>query len=178
MQKREMTLEGCRIFYPNFAGRATDYTAEGDRYFSVVIPEEIAQYLEQNGLPFRRLKPRPDDDPNEPTTAIIKVKIGGIYFPDVMTLVSNGGYVSHTPETIGQLDRIQYQRSGMSRVRFDNLDIVTKAPDGVYPFMNIDLKVKLSYIQKFKRYTWYLEWMRAWVESDYLDEKYAKLGIY
>lgn len=175
---RILMMEGCKILYPNFSGRPTDYNAGGDRYFSVVVPEQIASYLEANGLPVRRLKPRPDDDPNEPTTAVIRVKVSSLYFPDIVTLAGSDRCVGHTPETVSQLDHITYQRTAICHATFDGIDVVETAPNGEFPWMNVDLKAQLSYLQKYRKYTWYLKWMRAWVESDRLDEKYARLGVY
>lgn len=175
---RILMMEGARIIYPNFSGRATDYTPEGDRHFTLVVPEKIAQYLEANNLPVRRLKPREGDDPNEPTTAVIRVKISSLYFPDIVTLSGSDRWVPHNQDTVGQLDRITFQRSAMRHTTFDSVDVRDTAVHGEFPFMNIDLKCQLSFIQKYRRYAWYLQWMRAWVESDRLDEKYAKLGVY
>lgn len=58
-----LQIDDARIIYRNFAGRASKYNREGDRNFSVIVPDqEIANDLISAGWNVKIKPPREDGD--------------------------------------------------------------------------------------------------------------------
>src|SRR5215471_15932959 len=77
-QDNTITMEDIRLVFRNFAGKEGLYNAEGDRNFSVILPEEVAQQMEADGWPIKRLRPREDDEEGIQTPYIqVTVKYRG-----------------------------------------------------------------------------------------------------
>lgn len=58
-----MTIRNCKICYRNFSGKATKFTPEGRRSFSVILDEETATNLQQQGWNIKIKPPREEGDP-------------------------------------------------------------------------------------------------------------------
>lgn len=109
-----LTLSGVRMIIKNFSGKKTDFNAEGDRNFGVVIDPETAEQLERDGIKVKTLRPRPDD-PDGVESKWIKVKVNynfrqepNIYLvkadPDDPENRSKMIRIRLTEDTINQLD--------------------------------------------------------------------------
>lgn len=57
-----LLIENARIIFRNFAGREGMYNAEGDRNFSVLLDDELAETLKSDGWNVKHLKPREEGD--------------------------------------------------------------------------------------------------------------------
>ena len=69
-----LQIDDCRIVYRNFAGRGGKFNREGDRNFSIVIPDqEIADELIDKGWKVK-IKPPRDEDEDPFITLPVKVK--------------------------------------------------------------------------------------------------------
>lgn len=99
-----LQIDEARIIYRNFSGTGDKYNREGDRNFSVVIPdEEIAQELIEKGWNVKVRPPREEGD--TPLMHLpVKVKFNG-RGPAVYLRTGN---VQNRleEEDIGRLDRI------------------------------------------------------------------------
>ena len=67
-----ITLEGTRLIFRNFAGNPDDYNKQGGlRTTGVLIPNDIAEEMKAEGWNIKYLKPR---DPQEEPQAFLTVK--------------------------------------------------------------------------------------------------------
>lgn len=99
-----LQVDDARITYRNFSGAATEYNREGDRNFSLVIPDmEIAERLQAEGWNIKIKPPRTEDE--EPfITLPVKVSFNE-NGPNVF-LISGGKPVKLDEHTIHRLDKI------------------------------------------------------------------------
>lgn len=109
MITEEIKIEGAHIVCRNFSGKKTDFNAEGDRNFGVLLDDNLATRLEQDGWNIKRFNPRPDDPTNH-RQAWLKVKVKYGKFPPIANLITARGRTRLDENTIGQLDwtRIKY----------------------------------------------------------------------
>lgn len=61
-----VVMEDVRIIFRNFAGREGMYNREGDRNFAVILDDDVAQMLAEDGWNVKLLKPREDGEPPQP----------------------------------------------------------------------------------------------------------------
>jgi hypothetical protein len=57
-----LSMEDVRIIFRNFKGEEGMYNRAGARNFAVVLPEDVAEQLANDGWNVKLLKARPDDD--------------------------------------------------------------------------------------------------------------------
>lgn len=82
-QAREtITIRNCDIIYRNFSGKAGPYNEEGERSFSVLLDEKLAQELMRRGMNVKPLKMR-DEDTEQlyqlPVSVSYKVRAPRVY---------------------------------------------------------------------------------------------------
>lgn len=70
-----VTIENAEIAFRNFSGKEGTFNREGDRNFAVFLPEDVAEAMLNDGWNVKRLKPRPDADPDTLPQAFITVKV-------------------------------------------------------------------------------------------------------
>jgi len=70
-----VTMRGVRIIFRNFAGKESDFNREGDRNFCVLLDDEIANVMAEDGWNIKWLKPREDADEGETDQAYLQVKL-------------------------------------------------------------------------------------------------------
>jgi hypothetical protein len=84
-----VTIEGARIVFRNFAGKATPYNAEGNRNFAVVLDAEMADRLETAGWNVQRRPPKVEGD-DEFRILKVKVHFTGRKPPRIVLITSRG----------------------------------------------------------------------------------------
>lgn len=92
--------EGARLIYRNFAGKPSQYNAEGNRNFGVLLSDEDAEMLKEDGWNVKYRKP--DENGYEQPWLPVKVKFGDI--PPICQLINSRGKMKLDEETIDQLD--------------------------------------------------------------------------
>ena len=99
-----LQIDDARIVYRNFSGKASMYNREGDRNFSVVIPNrDIADELIDAGWNVKVKPPREDGD--EPFIHLpVKIKFNGR--SPIVYIRSGKAMVKLNEDTIDQLDNI------------------------------------------------------------------------
>ena len=96
-----LIMEDARIVFRNFAGAEGMYNREGDRNFCVLLDEDTAQMMIQDGWNVKRLKPREDA---EQGTAYIQVSVGFKGRPPRMVMITSKGRVDLGEEECILLD--------------------------------------------------------------------------
>ena len=102
-----LQVDDARIVYRNFTGAATQFNREGDRNFSLVIPdEELAERLKEDGWNVKIKAPREEGD--TPFMHLpIKIKFND-RGPNVY-LITNGVKNKLDEESVGLLDNVDIQ---------------------------------------------------------------------
>lgn len=100
--KDNIVLEGARIIFRNFSGKAGRYNKEGDRSFAVVIDDpEAAEKLKDEGWNVREMKPREEGDP---ALHYLNVSVSYAYTPPMVILVTGHQRTKLDEDTIDTLD--------------------------------------------------------------------------
>lgn len=141
----EITIEDARIIFRNFEGRKEMYNEKGDRGFCVLLDEDAAKVLQNDGWKVKFLKPREEGD--EPQAYLpVAVKYG---FKDPRVIIlTRRGRTTLDEDTIGLVDAIDIEKVDLT-VRPYNWEV--RGERGVKAYL------KVTYIK---------------VREDYLDEKY------
>lgn len=96
-------IEGAKLIFKNFQGKASNYNDDGNRNFGVLLDDETAELLENDGWNVKFLKPRVDD-PEQYRQPWLSVKVKFNPYPPVAMLINSRGKKRLTEETIDQLD--------------------------------------------------------------------------
>lgn len=97
----------AHIIFKNFAGVGGVYNREGDKNFCLLLSQEEADILTNNGWNVKVRPPRDEDD--EPTYYTqIKVAFGN-YPPNIWKVTKNGHKVRLDADTVGELDNLMIQ---------------------------------------------------------------------
>lgn len=115
--RKLLEIEDCRIIYRNFAGLEGKFNREGDRSFSVIIPnQEIADKLMADGWNVK-IKP-PREEGEEPfMTLKVKIKFSG-RGPSAY-VISGKNHRRLNEDTIGILDEMDIQSVNMDLRPYD-----------------------------------------------------------
>lgn len=145
-------IEGAKLIFRNFEGRAGEYNAEGDRNFGVLLDPEDAEQFAEDGWRIRMLKPRdPENGDEEIPWLSVKVKFGKV--PPICVLVTSRGKTKLDEETVGQLDW----------TRYSNVDLLIRPYE--YPAMH----------GRPAGISAYLKSIYVTVQEDDLEMKYADI---
>lgn len=106
MPKRELgavTIEDARIMFRNFAGKEGPYNREGDRNFAVLLDEQTAAEMLEDGWNVKTLRSREEGDPEQPYLAV-SVNFKGPRPPRCVMISSRG----RTPLTEDYVELLDY----------------------------------------------------------------------
>ena len=87
-------IRHAQILWPNFEGRKEKFNDEGRRNFCLLIDDETADKLIEQGWRVKYLKPREEGDSPQP---YLKVKVSYMYKPPVVDVIV-GNKMSHLNE--------------------------------------------------------------------------------
>lgn len=99
--KNNITLEGAKIVFRNFAGVEGKFNPAGKRNFCVLLDDDFANELTEDGWNVKWLKPREEgDDPQ----AYIQVAVNYGSIPPKIVLVTSSGKQSLSENNVNILD--------------------------------------------------------------------------
>lgn len=153
----ELSIENARLIFRNFSGeeqtnKGRIMNAKGDRNFGIILTEELAKKLDQDGWRVRRLKPM-DDDPEQYHTPWLKVKVKFGRIPPIVNIITSRGRTRLDENTVGSLDWAYIK----------NVDLVIRPYN--YPAIN-DKPAGVSA---------YLKSIYVTIQEDNFAEKYADI---
>lgn len=148
-----VSIAGAQLIFKNFRGKKTDYNEEGNRNFGVLIDEDLAEKLEQDGWRVRRLRPK-DDDPEQFEQPWLSVKVRFDPYPPIAVLINSRGRKTLSEDTIDQLD--------WSRIK--NCDLIIRPYQ--YPPSNFSPEGGVAA---------YLKAIYVTIDEDEFEAKYANL---
>lgn len=91
MVNNNITIEGARIVFRNFEGKEGKFNTAGKRNFCVLLDDELANTLKEDGWNIKWLEPREEGD--EPQ-AYIQVAVSfGVIPPKIVLITSSGKQV-------------------------------------------------------------------------------------
>jgi hypothetical protein len=82
-----ITIENATLIFRNFKGEGRDFNPEGRRVFSVLIDDDIASKLKEDGWNVRYLKPREEGDKPK---ACLKVNVSYAKNPPQVYVIVDG----------------------------------------------------------------------------------------
>ena len=102
----DVTIEGARIAFRNFAGKEDKYNRAGDRNFCIILDPKLADQLAVKGWNIKLLKAREEGDEDQP---YLQVAVSWKNKPPRIVLLSErrDGKMSRTPideELVEMLD--------------------------------------------------------------------------
>lgn len=148
--EENITIEGARIVFRNFQGKEGQYNREGDRNFAVLLDDDFARQLLEDGWNVKWLKPREDDeDGTEQAYLGITVSFKGRP-PNVVMISSRGRTTLHEDE-VEMLDWVDIR----------NVDLIFRP----YHWVVGDKSGTKAYLKS----------LFITIEEDELDLKYADI---
>lgn len=97
--------------FRNFTGREGMYNREGDRNFTVLLPDDLAHAMAEDGWNVHYLKPMNEGDPDRPSLAV-SVKYGKGRPPRVV-LITSRGRTTLTEAEVEFLDWVDIRKADM-----------------------------------------------------------------
>lgn len=143
-------MEGVRIIFRNFAGKEGQYNREGDRNFAVLLDENVANVMAEDGWNVKWLRPREDEEGETPQ-AYLQVSVNYKGRPPRIVQITSRGRVNLDEETIESLDWADIQ----------NVDLIVRPYE-----WSVNGKTGIKA---------YLQSLYATIEEDPLERKYNEL---
>lgn len=109
---RDVEIPGGR--WRNFSGEEREFNPEGNRNFTVFLPEDVAVAMEEDGWNVKRRKPRDDsEDPDGPMQPFIKVIAGYKYAPPIVEVITPKGKFQIGQHELEILDWADIEKADM-----------------------------------------------------------------
>jgi len=98
-----VVMEGVRIIFRNFAGKEGQYNREGDRNFAVLLDEQVADAMGQDGWNVKMLRPRSDEE-GEEEQAYLPISVNFKGRPPRIVLITSRGRTNLDESQVEMLD--------------------------------------------------------------------------
>lgn len=147
MNREEILLENVRIVLRNFAGKEGMYNSEGERGFAVLLDEDLATAMTNDGWNVKMFKPGEDGE----RQAFLPVKVFFGLYPPRINMISGRGRTPLHESEIEILDWVDIRTVDIV-IRPNNWSVNGKTGKKAY--------LKTLYVT---------------IEEDPLDAKYAEV---
>lgn len=128
-----VNLENATLIFKNFSGRVSEYNKDGSRSFGVLIDDDLAGRLENDGWRVKYLRPR-EDDPDDHRQAWLPVKVKFNNYPPSITLINSRGKKRLDEDTVEQLDWSRFKKCDLV-IRPYNYPEIAGRPAGVAAYL-------------------------------------------
>lgn len=145
-----INIEGAKLIFRNFKGEGTQYNAKGNRNFGVLLDDDLADQLAEDGWNIKHLRPR-EDDPEQHSQAWLSVKVKFGKIPPIVNLITSRGKKRLDEDTVDQLDW----------TRIKNCDVIIR------PYNYPEMPGRPAGVSA------YLKAIYVTVDEDEFEEKYA-----
>lgn len=98
---KEVFIEDARIIFRNFEGREGQYNRAGDRSFHILLDNDLASTLEEQGWNIKYLKPREEGDEPTPHVEVVVSYKGR---PPHIVMITSRGRNKLTDDEVEILD--------------------------------------------------------------------------
>lgn len=115
--RNNITIEGARIIFRDFSGEKNRFNS--DRTFTLVLEDDLAERLLEDGWPVRYLDPRNEDEKRLPILGV-KVYFGKV--PPQIVMISGGTKKELDESTVNILDWANFANVDV-KIRPFNYDI-------------------------------------------------------
>lgn len=150
-----VVMEGVTTIFRNFAGKESDFNPEGKRNFCVLLDDEIANAMAEDGWNVKWLEPREDADEGEARQAFLQIKMRyDKGRPPKIVLITSRGQTHLEEEDVDMLDWADIK----------NVDLIFRP----FPWTMADGRSGLSA---------YLQSMYVTIQEDVLEQKYAEQDV-
>jgi len=146
-ESKTFMVEGAELIFRNFQGKEGLYNREGERDFSVFLPEAAAKDMLAEGWNVKYLASRDEGEPDRP---YVQVSANFQNRPPRIFMITTAGRIALTEESVGVLDWAD----------FENVDLIARGYE-----WNVNGKGGIKA---------YLQSMYATIEEDALARKYAE----
>jgi hypothetical protein len=143
-------MEGVRIIFRNFSGKEGQYNREGDRNFAVLLDQQVATDLATDGWNVKWLKPREEDEGEDPQ-AYLQVSVNFKGRPPRVVLLTSTKRRNLDESEVEDLDWVDIK----------NVDLIIRPYEWT---VNGKSGIKA-----------YLQSIYVTIEEDALEKKYAEM---
>jgi hypothetical protein len=152
-----VTMEGVKLIFRNFRGEEGQWNKPGDRNFCVLLDPKIARTLIEDGWNVKFLKPRDEEEEENPQAYLpVEVAYDRGRPPKIFLITANGTKMRELEEReVSDLDWIMQDQ-------IQNVDMMVRPYDWSQPSGKSGTKA-------------YLQSMYMAIEEDKLAQKYSEL---
>jgi len=145
-EQKTFMVEDAQLVFRNFSGKEGQYNREGDRNFSVFLPEDVVEVMIKDGWNVKFLSSRDEDEVDR---AYIQITVNFNNRPPRVVMITSTARTNLTEESVGVLDW----------AAIETCDLIARAYD-----WSVNGKTGTKA---------YLQSMFVTIEEDALERKYA-----